>query len=124
MAKRLLALGLLPLLFAGCAAHFNNLTPQQVRRNDNNLYPVEVALKSRQESLRWRTIQPSAVVGAEFYPMHPVPLMTNRWETLLPVPAGTNLVHYKFKFDFLYNAMPARREDSAMSPTYTLRITE
>ena len=124
MAKRLLTLGLLPLLLAGCAAHFNNLTPPQVRRNDNNLYPLEVAVRSRQESLRWKTIQPYAVVGTEFYPMRPVPLMTNRWETLVPIPPGTNIVHYRYKFGFKYNAISARREDSATSPTYTLKIAE
>ena len=124
MAKHSSALVLLPLLLAGCAAHFNNLTPQQVHRNDNNLYPVEVAFRSRQESLRWNTIQPCVVVGADNFPMRPVQLMTNRWETLVPVPAGTNLIHYKFKFDFLYNAIPARKADSATSPTYTLRVLE
>lgn len=124
MAKKLLTFGLVSLLLAGCAANFNNLTPQQVRHNDNNLYPLEVAVKSRQESLRWKTIQPYAVVGTDFYPMRPVPLMTNRWETLVPVPPGTNIVHYRYRFDFKYNAIPARREDSATSPTYTLKIAE
>ncbi len=124
MAKRLLPLWLAPLLLAGCAAHFVNLTPQQLAPNDNRLYPVEVAFKSRQQTLRWESIQPYVVVGTDFYPMRLTELMTNRWETLVPVPAGTNLIHYKFKFDYLYNAIPQPQAGSAASPTYTLRILE
>jgi len=56
--------------------------------------------------------------------MRPTELMTDRWETLVPVPAGTNLIHYKFKFDYLYNAMPQPQPGSAASPTYSLRILE
>jgi hypothetical protein len=50
--------------------------------------------------------------------------MTNRWEGLVPVPAGTNLVHYRYKFDFKYNAMGNPKSDSALSKDYTLRIEE
>jgi hypothetical protein len=50
--------------------------------------------------------------------------MTNRWEGLVPVPAGTNLVHYRYKFDFKYNAMGNPQSDSALSKDYTLRIEE
>jgi hypothetical protein len=64
------------------------------------------------------------MVGTKFYPMRPTSLMTNRWEGLLPVPAGENLVHYRYKFDFKYNAMGPPQSDSAVSPQYTLRILE
>ena len=123
MHNRLFVL-LFPLLLTGCAATFSNLTPQQQPRNSNSLYPVEVAFTTRQQTLRWETIQPKVVVGAESYPMRPTPLMTNRWETLLPIPPGTNLVHYRYKFDFEYNAVGARKADSAFSPPYTLRILD
>jgi len=112
------------LFLTGCAATFTNLTPQQQRRNANHLYPVEVAFTTRQQTLRWETIQPKVVVGTEIYPMHPTPLMTNRWETLLPVPPGTNLIHYRYKFDFECNAIGGRKADSALSPHYTLRILD
>jgi hypothetical protein len=124
MAKRFLPLFLLPLWLAGCSAHFTNLTPGQLPRNNNNLYPVEVAFQSRQQSLRWDSIKPQVVVGTDLYPMQPVQLMRNRWETLIPVPAGSNVVHYRFKFDYQYNAIPARKADSAASTSYTLRITD
>ena len=74
--------------------------------------------------MRWDSIRPQILVGNEFYPMHPTKLMTNRWEGLLPVPAATNLVHYRYKFDYNYNAMGNQKPDSALSPEYTLRILE
>jgi len=124
MLKRFLPLLCAPLLLAGCNATFTNLTPQQQVRSTNNLYTVEVALVSRQETLRWDSIKPQIMVGSETYTMRQTPLMTNRWEGLIPVPASTNLVHYRYKFDYNYNAMGAPRADSALSPMYTLRILD
>jgi hypothetical protein len=124
MLKRILSLLFAPLLLAGCTSTFTNLTPLHQTRNSNNLYPVEVAMTSRQQTLRWDTIHPQIVVGTEYYPMRPTTLMTNRWEGLVPVPAGTDLVHYRYKFDYNYNAMGNPKADSALSPEYTLRISE
>lgn len=124
MLKKTLPLLLLPLLLGGCAATFTNLTPRQQVRNETNLYPVEVAFNSRQQTLRWETIKPQIVVGADFYPMYPTPLMTNRWEGLVPVPADANAVRYHYKFDFLDNAFGGVRPDSASSQQFTLRILD
>jgi hypothetical protein len=124
MLKRISPLLFLPLLMAGCTATFTNLTPKTQVRNENNLYPVEVALASRQQSLRWDSIRPRIMVGDQFYDMRPTILMTNRWEGLLPVPPNTNVVHYRYKFDFKYNTLGAPAADSALSPEYILRIIE
>lgn len=124
MLKRILSLLFAPLLLAGCTSTFTNLTPLHQTRNSNNLYPVEVAMTSRQQTLRWDTIRPQIIVGTESYQMRPTTLMTNRWEGLVPVPAGTDLVHYRYKFDYNYNAMGNPKSDSALSPEYTLRISE
>lgn len=124
MLKKTLTLLFLPLLLSGCTATFTNLTPKQQVRNSNNLYPVEVALSTRQQSLRWDSIKPQIMVGQDFYPMHPTPLMPNRWEGLVPVPPGQNMVQYRYKFDFLYNSFGAPQPDSAISPEYTLRILD
>jgi hypothetical protein len=124
MLKRVLPVLVAPLLLAGCGTTFTNLSAQQQVRNANNLYPVDVALASRQESLRWNSIQPYVVVGVDKYPMRPTPLMTNRWEGLLPVPAATNVVYYHYKFDFQYNAFGAPKADSASSPEYRLQILD
>ena len=122
MLKRILPLLLVPLLLSGCAATLTNLTPRQQNRNDNNLYPVEVAMSSRQQSLRWDSIQPQIIVGSQSYPMRPTPLMTNRWEGLIPVPDDQDVVHYHYKLDFKNNAFGAPRPDSATSREYTLHI--
>jgi hypothetical protein len=113
----------LPLLFAGCTS-ITNLTPLQQTRNATGLYPVEVKLASRQQSLRWETVQPYVVVGTEFYPMRPTMLMQNRWETLLPVPAEKRFVDYHFKFDYQYNSMGPPGHDSKMSPEFRLTIVD
>lgn len=124
MLKKILPVLLAPLLLAGCTSTFTNLTPRQQVRNSTNLYPVEVALNTRQQTLRWDSIRPQVVVGDAAYPMRPTMLMSNRWEGLVPVPAGANSVHYRYKFDFDYNAFGAPRKDSSMSPEYTLKVLE
>ena len=124
MLKRILFLLCAPLLLAGCNATFTNLTPQQQVRSTNNLYTVEVALATRQQTMRWDSIKPQIMVGSELYTMRLTPLMTNRWEGLIPVPVTTNLVHYRYKFDYNYNAMGPAQPDSALSPMYTLKIVD
>jgi hypothetical protein len=124
MLKKFLPLLIAPLLLAGCNATFTNLTPTQQVRNSNNLYPVGVALATRQQSLRWDTIHPQVMVGTDVYPMHPTSLMTNRWEGFVPVPAGMTQVHYRYKFDYQYNTLGKPKDDSALSPEYTLHILE
>jgi hypothetical protein len=91
------------LLLTGCAGMFTRLTPLQQPRNANNLYPVEVAFNSQQQSLRWESIQPYVLVNGELYPLRQVPLVKNRWEGFVPVPPGVNSVDYRFKFDYKYN---------------------
>jgi hypothetical protein len=114
----------LTLLLAGCATQLTNLTPQQQRRNANNQYLVEVAFNTRQETVRWQSIRPQIVVGADMFPMRPTPLMTNRWEGWLPVPQGTTQVRYHYKLDFEYNKMGKPGNDTSLSKEYTLRILE
>lgn len=124
MWKKTLPVMLAPLFLAGCVTTFTNLTPLHQPRNPNNAYPVETAFNSRQQSLRWETLKPSVVVGSELLPMRPTPLMTNRWEGVVPVSAGTNLVRYRYRFDFQYNDFGGPKADSAYSPEYTLQILD
>lgn len=56
--------------------------------------------------------------------MQPTPLMSDRWETLLPVPPRINLVRYHYKFNFEYSAFGGRKADSAISPDFTLQILD
>ncbi len=110
----------------GCAStRITNLTPQRELRNANGLYPIEAAMTSHQQTLRWNSIRPQVVVDQEFYPMRATPLMTNRWETLIPVPPGKNVVFFRFKFDFDYNDFGSPgRTDSKLSPIYRLQILD
>jgi hypothetical protein len=125
MLNKILCLAALPLLLmTGCTAKFSNLTPQTQFRNPNNLYPVEVALTSRQQALRWDSIKPQIIVGKEFYSMRPTLMMTNRWEGLVPVPADLNIIHYRYKFDFNISAVGGPQTDSAISPEYTIKIVD
>ena len=113
------------LLLTGCAGTFTRLTPLQQTRTASNLYPVEVAFNSQQESLRWETIQPYVLVNGELYPLRPVPLVKNRWEGFVPVPPGVNSVDYRFKFDYKYNAVgSAPKSTSTVSPIYKLNIVD
>lgn len=116
---------LLPvLLLAGCATgKFTRLSATQQPRNPDNLYPVEVAFTSKQQSLRLDSIQPYVLVDGQAFPLRPVPVVQNRWEGLIPVPPTKKVATYRFKFDYLYNAFgkdPQR--DSAWSPSYSLKI--
>jgi hypothetical protein len=124
MFKKSLPLFTLSLLLAGCATQLTNLTPQQQVRNAENLYPVEASFNSTQQTVRWKSIQPKIVVGKEFYEMRPTPVLTNRWEGLVPVPPGTSIIHYRYKFDYEYNRMGNPGRNSALSPEYTLRILD
>ena len=113
------------LLLTGCAATFTRLTPLQQPRNPNNLYPVEVAFNSQQQSLRWDSIQPYVLVNGELYPLRQVQKMQNRWEGYVPVPPGANSVEYRFKFDYKYNNMGTQpKPNSAYSPAYKPTIVD
>jgi hypothetical protein len=124
MLKRILSLSLLPLLLAGCAAQFTNLTPRQQTRKPDNLYTVEVAFNSKQQTLRWDTIQPQIVVDSQKYPMHKTALLSNRWEGVIPVPSGVNSVVYSYRFDFLQNEFGPAKPGSASSRPYKLQILD
>lgn len=113
------------LLLTGCAATFTRLTPLEQPRNPNNLYPVEVEFNSSQQSLRWDSIQPYVLAGGEPYPMRPVPMMQNRWEGFVSVPASANSASFRFKFDYSYNHLGTEpKPDSAFSPLYNLKIID
>ena len=120
------ALILLPILIllAGCASSITNISAQRQIRNANNLYPVEVSLDSRQQTLKWDTVQPSVIVGTESYPMRPVKYMQNRWETVIPVAANVNSVTYHYKFDYQVSDFGGPKKSSSSSHSYKLLIVE
>jgi predicted membrane GTPase involved in stress response len=85
---------------------------------------VEAAWQTREQTIRLETIKPMVVVGMDKYPMQPEAVVSNRWETFVPLPADQSLLHYKFQFDFTRNGMPAPVEDSKVSQDYTLQVID
>jgi uncharacterized protein YceK len=112
------------LLLAGCATTITNISAQRQLRNANGLYPVEVSYDSRQQALRWDTIQVSIIVGKETYPMRRIKLLNNRWEGLIPVPAGVKSVSYHYKFDYQVTDFGKLSKGSAASQSYKLMILD
>jgi len=122
---RPLPLLLLISLLAGCTTPtITNLTPSRQVRKENGLYPFEVQWNSRQQSLIKESMKASVIVGLEQYPMQRVALLTNRWETLVPIPANKNIVTYQYKFDFDFRGLGARQSDSKTSKYYQLYILD
>jgi len=125
MMKKSLLVLFLPLLLAGCATQVTNLTPLKQVRNANNLYPVDVALDSNQQTLRWDSVRAVILVGHDAYAMRGTLLMTNRWEGLVPVPAGANSVTYRYRFDYEYNSFGKPKAGSTVSKkAYTLKVVD
>lgn len=110
-------------LWAGCSTTtVTNLTPAHLPRNNAGLYPFEVVLDIRQQSIRRETIKPYVMIGEELIPMKPAPVLKNRWETVVQIPADQELVHYRYKFDYEFASIPIRRAGSKLSAPYRLRV--
>lgn len=123
--KKLWPVALASLLLAGCTSTtITNLTPSRLPRNANGLYPFQAAWKSNQQSVRPESIKPYVMIGLDSYPMQPTPLVKNRWETLVPIPADKTVVNYRFKFDYDYNSIPVPRPNSKLSTPYQLQVLE
>ena len=122
MNKRLCLL-VLPLLLAGCTT-ISNLTPSQYPRTADSRYRLEASWRTSQQSIRPESIKPTVVIGFNSYEMHPIPLVEDRWEAFVPVPADTDVIYFRYKFDFMKNSFGGKpRPDSLMSSEYKLRIT-
>ena len=123
--KKFLPLFVLPFLLIGCAtSQITNLTPSRLPRKDNGQYPFGVEWASRQQSLIKDSIKAYVVIGLDQYPMQRTPLLTNRWETLVPIAGDKDGAIYRYKFDFEYQGFPARQQDSKLSKVYQLFILD
>ncbi|MHB8524050.1 MAG: hypothetical protein ACYDH9_25280 [Limisphaerales bacterium] len=122
MRKIFLPLLALPWLIAGCSTTLTNLTPAQMPRNAAGLYPFEVAWHSSEHDIVKESIKPYVVIGLEAYPLQPTPVVKNRWQTLVPIPADKEFVNYRYKFDYEYLSIPQHRANSKLSPPYQLQL--
>ena len=123
---KLLSLLVACLFSSGCltTSTITNLTPSKLPRNVSGLYLFEIAFDTNQRTLRRETIRPSVMIGQEFFPMQPAPLLKNRWEGLAPIPADQKLVYYQFKLDFEYDSLPRRQPSSRLTPPYKLDLLD
>jgi hypothetical protein len=120
--NKLCFLLLLPVILAGCTS-ITNLTPTQYPRDSSGYYRVEAMWKSRREVIRPGTFKPVVVVEFQTYPMRPVPLVSDRWEAYIPIPADKDFVHYHYKFDFQDDVFGGKpKGDSLNSAPYQLHI--
>lgn len=117
-------LAILALFLTGCSTTITNLTPSQLPRNPDNLYPFEVTFDTSQKSIREETIRPAVMIGTQLFPMQPAPMIKNRWEAQVPISASTNHVYYRYKFDYQFERIPTPGDSSRLSPTYQLEIVD
>jgi hypothetical protein len=122
--KKIFALLLLPLALAGCSSSIVNLTPSRMERSSDGMYHLEAAWHTSEQAVRSDSIKPMVMVGYETYEMRPELVVSNRWETFVPVKTDQNVLHYKYRFDFLRNKVSAPQDDSKLSPEFNLQIVD
>lgn len=114
----------LALFLSGCSTTITNLTPSKQVRNSTGLYPFEALFNSNEKSIRKETVQAYVIVGLESFPMQPAPVLKNRWETVVQLPADKKFINYRFKFDYQYLSIPQRRPGSILSLPYQIEILD
>jgi len=112
-------------LVVGCTTStITNLTPKQLPRTSTGLYPIEAMFKSNQRTLDQNSMKPLVIFNSRAFPMRRTQLTKGRWETVVPIPDGTQVINYHFKFDYEYNAIRMRSADSKLSPPFQLQIVD
>jgi hypothetical protein len=112
-------------VLSGCTtSRVTNLTTTRHPRNATGLYPVEFVWDTSQQTVIEGSIKPYVVVGYDFYPMRPSLGISNRWETVIPVPADKNSVFYHFKVDYQYRTFGKPEKSSKLSPSYRMDIVD
>ena len=116
---------LLAVCWTGCSTTaITNLTPSQLPRKESGQYQFAAEYSTRQQSLVKESMEAYVIVGNDQYPMQRTPMLTNRWETLVPIPLEQDVVTYRFRFNYEYRAIPDRRSDSRESKYYQLFLLE
>jgi hypothetical protein len=110
-------------LLVGCVqTTITNLTPHRMPRNNTGFYPVEMIWESNQAALRRETVKPAVMVGTNAYPMKRTQLLTNRWETLVPIGKQANVLRYRIKVNWQFNAIPVPQPNSQLSREFLLQV--
>jgi hypothetical protein len=114
----------LSVLLVGCTTTITNLSVTKQPRNPTGMYPVEVEWDSTQSTVRMDSIKPFVVLDLNSYPMRPTIGMSNRWETVIPVPPGKATVFYHIRFEYEYNRFGQPGKNSTRSGDYRLDILD
>ncbi len=124
-ARALLALAAATLA-AGCTSTITNLTPSALPREASGLYQFEAEWTTTQRSrdLRQDTIEAYVVADQKMYPMERVPRIQDRWEAHVPIPPGTNVLYYQFKWDYGTAGFGRTVPNSLRSQTYRVEIVD
>ena len=110
-------------LLVGCVqTTITNLTPHRMPRNNTGFYPGEMIWESNQTALRRETVKPVVLVGTNAYPMKRTQLLTNRWETLVPIGMKANELRYRIKVNWQFTAIPVPQANSQLSREFLLRV--
>lgn len=117
-------LTLLSVLLVGCSTTVTNLSVTKQPRNPTGMYPVEVEWISTESTIRLDSIKPFVVMEFNSYPMRPTFGMSNRWETVIPVPPGKSTVFYHIRFEYEYNRFGQPGKNSRNSAGYRLDIID
>ena len=80
--------------------------------------------ESNQRTLDRESMNPLVIFNNRAYPMRRTQLTKGRWETVVPIPDGTQVINYHFKFDYEYNAIRMRSADSKLSPPFQLQFVD
>lgn len=122
MMKKFFGLLMLSALLTGCTS-ITNLTASHCARDPSGYYRLEAAWSSHRQAVRPGSIKPLVVLsGYDIYPMTPVPLVQDRWEAFVPIPADKDMIIYHYKFDWMENGIGGPRPNSLLSRDYELRI--
>lgn len=120
--------GMLGALLAvtGCATRITNLTPSTLPREESGLYAFEAEWTSteRTRELRQDRIRAYVVYDGNFYAMERVSRMTNRWESLVPIPEDRRMVFYHFKWDYENAGFGRNHPNSIRSQQFQLEIAD
>lgn len=114
-------LSMTALLLAGCVAPtITNLTPSRLPRKENGQYAFSVEYATRQSTILPDTFRAYVIVDNERIPMERTPLLSNRWETLVPV--SQEVLNYRYRFEYQYKAIPVPKTAVRDSNPYQLTI--
>ena len=88
------------------------------------MYPIEFVWDSNQQSIIPGSIKPFVMIGYDFYPMRPSLGISNRWETVIPVPAEKTSIIYQFKVEYQYRDFGKPQKSSRLTASYRLEIMD